>query len=236
MNKSMKSLVAASVLAAVMGSGAAMAGASANVGATSNYVWRGITQSQDGAAVSGGLDYSHDSGLYVGTWTSSTAWGSPEIDLYGGYATTFGAVSFDVGLTRYYYPTDIIGYGGNLDWTEAKVAVGYGPAKLTVAAGEDVFGFVDVNSTYAALDLSHTIKNDLSVGLHAGYWKFSDPIAVSALCGAVCDVDDTMMEYGVSLTKGEFTFTVSDSSLDSDESYQDGSPRVYASFTRKFDL
>jgi uncharacterized protein (TIGR02001 family) len=136
MNKSMKSLVAASVLAAVMGSGAAMAGASANVGATSNYVWRGITQSADDAAVSGGLDYSHDSGVYVGTWTSSTAWGSPEIDLYGGFAKTFGAVGLDVGLTRYYYPTDIGAFGGNLDWTEAKVAVTYGPAKVTVARGD----------------------------------------------------------------------------------------------------
>ncbi|HEY0721869.1 MAG TPA: TorF family putative porin, partial [Gammaproteobacteria bacterium] len=80
MNMNMKSVVAASVLAAVMGSGAAMAGASANVGATSNYVWRGITQTADGAAVSGGLDYSHDIGLYVGTWTSNTAWGSAEVD------------------------------------------------------------------------------------------------------------------------------------------------------------
>lgn len=235
MNKSMKSLVAASVLAAVMGSGAAMAGASANVGATSNYVWRGITQSADGAAVSGGLDYSHDSGLYVGTWTSSTAWDSPEIDLYGGYATTFGGVGLDVGLTRYYYPTDIVGFGGNLDWTEAKVAVSFGPAKLTVARGDDVFGYVDVNSTYGSLDLSHTIKDDLSVGLHAGYWKFSDPIVVSINCVA-CAADDTMTEYGVSLTKGEFTFTVSDSNLDKDDAYQDGAPRVYATYTKKFDL
>src|SRR5512139_1093841 len=142
MNKSMKTLVAASTLAALLGSSVVMAGATANVGATSNYVWRGITQSADGAAVSGGLDYSHDSGLYVGTWTSSTAWGSPEIDLYGGYANTFGGVSVDVGLIRYYYPTDISGYGGNLDWTEAKVAVGYGPAKLTVGHGDSVFGYV----------------------------------------------------------------------------------------------
>jgi len=243
MNKSMKSLVAASVLAALMGSGAAMAGASANVGATSNYVWRGITQSADGAAVSGGLDYSHDSGLYVGTWTSSTAWGSPEIDLYGGYAHTFGGVSLDVGLTRYYYPTDVNGgtaaaFGGsnfNLDWTEGKVAVGYGPAKLTVAHGDDVFGWVNVNSNYVALDLSQTLKDDLSVGLHVGHWNFSDPIVVSMKCNT-CTADDNMTEYGVSLTKGEFTFTVSDSNLDKADAYQDGTPRMYVTYTKKFDL
>lgn len=237
MNKSMKTVVAASVLAALIGSGAAMAGASANMGATSNYVWRGITQSADGAAVSGGLDYNHDSGVYVGTWTSSTAWGSPEIDLYGGYAKTFGGVGIDVGLTRYYYPTDIHGFGGNLDWTEAKVAVSYGPAKVTVARGDSVFGYVDVDSTYASLDLTHTIKDDLSIGLHAGYWKFSDPIQVSIHCTAGADcADDAMAEYGVSLTKGEFTFTVSDSTLNKDAAYQDGAPRVYATYTKKFDL
>ncbi|HEY0635134.1 MAG TPA: TorF family putative porin [Gammaproteobacteria bacterium] len=234
MNKSMKTVVAASVLAAVMGSSAAMAGASANVGATSNYVWRGITQSADGAAVSGGLDYSHDSGLYVGTWTSSTAWSSSEVDLYGGYATTLGGVSLDVGLTRYAYPTNSL-----LNWTEVKVAAGFGPAKVTVARGDSVFGYTDVNSTYAALDLSHTLKDDLSVGLHAGYWKFSEAINPSIVTNGFTvgtDEADTMAEYGVSLTKGEFTFTVSDSNLDKDIYTQDGQYRVYASFTRKFDL
>lgn len=235
MNKSIKSLVATSVLAALLGSGAALAGSTANIGATSNYVWRGITQSADGAAVSGGLDYSHDSGLYVGTWTSSTAWGSSEIDLYGGFATTLGGVGLDVGLTRYYYPTDIIGYGGNLDWTEAKLAAKFGPAKVTVAHGDDVFGVVGVTSNYVSLDLSHTLKDDLSVGLHVGSWKFSDPIVVSINC-ATCTADDAMTEYGVSLTKGEFTFTASDGNLDKADAWQDGAPRVYVTYTKGFDL
>lgn len=235
MNKSMKTLVATSVLAALMGSSAAMAGASANIGATSNYVWRGITQSADDAAISGGLDYSHDSGLYIGTWTSSTAWGSSEVDLYGGYAQEFGDVSVDVGLTRYYYPTGNNGWvGANLDWTEAKVAVGFGPAELTYAMGTDVFGITDVDSTYIALDLSHDLKEDLSVGLHVGSWTFSDPIVVSINNnGGVAD--DAMLEYGVSLTKGEFTFTVSDSDLKR-AAYQDATPRMYVSYTKEFDL
>jgi len=237
MNKSMKTVVAASVLAALMGSGVAMADMTANIGGTSNYVWRGITQSADDAAISGGLDYSHDSGLYIGTWTSSTAWGSPEIDLYGGFAKDFGALGVDVGLTRYYYPTDVNGGGVNLDWTEVKAAVSYGPAKLTVAHGDDVFGIVDVTSNYASLDLSHDLKEDLSVGLHVGYWKFSDPIAVSIACNPAlsCVADDTMTEYSVSLTKGDFTFTAADTTLD-DTAYQDASPRVYVSYTKTFDL
>jgi hypothetical protein len=45
-----------------------------------------------------------------------------------------------------------------------------------------------------------------------------------------------MTEYGVSLTKGEFTFTVSDSNLDKDDAFQDGAPRVYVNYLKKFDL
>ncbi len=44
---------------------------SANIGVVSNYMWRGVTQTQDGAAVQGGLDFTHSSGFYAGTWASN---------------------------------------------------------------------------------------------------------------------------------------------------------------------
>ena len=47
---------------------------SANIGAVSNYMWRGVTQAQDGPAVQGGLDYAHASGFYAGTWVSNVDW------------------------------------------------------------------------------------------------------------------------------------------------------------------
>ena len=69
----------------------------ANVGGTSNYVFRGFTQSDDGPAVQGGIDYTPTNGLYAGAWGSTIdcsagcfGGGSGngtglEIDLYGGY-------------------------------------------------------------------------------------------------------------------------------------------------------
>jgi uncharacterized protein (TIGR02001 family) len=45
--------------------------ASANVGVVSNYMWRGMTQTRNGAAVQGGLDLTHSSGFYAGTWMSN---------------------------------------------------------------------------------------------------------------------------------------------------------------------
>jgi uncharacterized protein (TIGR02001 family) len=46
----------------------------ANIGAVSNYIWRGVTQTQDGAAVQGGVDVAHESGFYAGTWASNIDW------------------------------------------------------------------------------------------------------------------------------------------------------------------
>jgi hypothetical protein len=70
-----------------------------NVGATSDYRFRGISQSRGDPAVFAGVDYTHTpSGLYVGAWTSTIKWvkdagassGSYELDIYGGKRGQFG--------------------------------------------------------------------------------------------------------------------------------------------------
>ncbi|MDO8455890.1 MAG: TorF family putative porin, partial [Burkholderiaceae bacterium] len=45
-----------------------------NVGVVTDYRYRGISQSRLKPAVQGGIDFSHTSGLYVGTWASSIQW------------------------------------------------------------------------------------------------------------------------------------------------------------------
>jgi len=85
-----------------------------NVGLSSDYLFRGISQSHGRPAISGGLDYSHASGFYAGLWASSISWVSDaqntavptEIDIYGGYKNTFGGGNwnYDVGYITYNYP------------------------------------------------------------------------------------------------------------------------------------
>ena len=88
-----------------------------NVALTTDYVFRGISQTQGNPAIQGGFDYSHASGAYVGTWASNVEWvstGSPaykdnnsmEIDLYGGYRGAVGDIGYDVGIITYFYPGD----------------------------------------------------------------------------------------------------------------------------------
>lgn len=94
-----------------------------NVGITTDYIFRGVSQSQHDPAISGGIDYSHASGLYAGTWVSTQKWvgtggtnlprtdayktGSDfEWDVYGGYKGSVGDLGYDVGLIHYAYDGD----------------------------------------------------------------------------------------------------------------------------------
>ena len=76
---------------------------SGNIGVTSNYLWRGQTQTEDGSAVSGGLDYAGE-GYYAGVWASNTSFegtAGEEFDFYIG--TEINGI--DVGYISYMYPT-----------------------------------------------------------------------------------------------------------------------------------
>lgn len=88
---------------------------SANIGVVSDYILRGISQSQHKPALQSGVDYAHSSGFYTGLWGSTVEWvdrsdyvyqkdNQVELDIYGGYKGSVGDFSFDAGLVRYFYP------------------------------------------------------------------------------------------------------------------------------------
>jgi uncharacterized protein (TIGR02001 family) len=109
-----------------------------NVGVTTDYIFRGITQTQHDPAISGGVDYSHASGLYAGAWLSNQKWvetggtstagdayktdSNLELDFYGGCKGSVGDIGYDVGLIRYYYPGDKVVGSITPDTTEVYVA------------------------------------------------------------------------------------------------------------------
>jgi uncharacterized protein (TIGR02001 family) len=93
---------------------------SANIGYTSDYVFRGISQSNEDAAVQGGVDFTCGR-FYIGTWGSSIAFGNgTEIDVYGGFKTTTGPISWDLGFVYYTYPG--AASSDDLNYFEFKVA------------------------------------------------------------------------------------------------------------------
>lgn len=81
---------------------------SGNVTFATDYSFRGYTQTEQGFAMQGGLDWKHDSGFYVGTWASNLKWaGSVELDLYAGFANEVGGISYDIGVIYFGYPAEV---------------------------------------------------------------------------------------------------------------------------------
>ncbi|GAB4061894.1 TorF family putative porin [Uliginosibacterium sediminicola] len=110
-------LIAASVLAVLSVAPAfaedAPSPVTGNFTIASEYVYRGIAQTNRKPAVQGGLDYAGPFGLYAGTWASSISWLSDsapgvsapmEWDFYGGIKFPVGPVGLDFGVLKYYYP------------------------------------------------------------------------------------------------------------------------------------
>lgn len=146
----------------------------------SDYRFRGISQTDKRFAVQGNFTVGHSSGFYGTVWGSSiddyVANGSDqEIDLVGGYKTTFGGTTLDVGATYYYYP----GSGGiDSDFAEpfAAISHGFGPVtgKLLVAYAPKQSGLSIGNgredNLYVAGDLSATLPNTpVSLLAHVGH-------------------------------------------------------------------
>lgn len=142
--------VAATVVAVLPPSAAtAQVELSGNVALVSDYVYRGFSQTLEEPAIQGGLDLALPYGLYVGTWASSVNFGpgseaALELDVYGGFAPSFGGFDFDVGALYYGYPGAEA--GSNFDFLEIVGGLSrlFGPvsAGLSAAYSPEFFGEV----------------------------------------------------------------------------------------------
>lgn len=199
-------LKATVLLSSLVFTGAALAQAKApepdytlsfNVGAVSDYRYRGISQTRLKPALQGGVDFSHKSGFYVGSWASTIRWikdnssvapatpvkGDIELDIYGGYKGSFGSVGYDVGFLRYWYINNTLantGGGGiykNANTNEIYGALTFGPATVKYShALSNLFGnydFANNRSTRGSgyLDVSATfdLGGGWSIVPHVGH-------------------------------------------------------------------
>lgn len=142
-----------------------MADVSANVGMVSDYLYRGIYQTD--ASASAGLDYENENGFYAGTWGADVGDGV-EADLYFGYGSGIGDFSWGVGYTGYYY-TD----GFDDTYTEINLGIGYGMFSLDFASGE--WGGNGTPEGYTFTSLTADLPN----GLYFTYGDFGNEFAGS---------------------------------------------------------
>lgn len=175
---------------------------SGNFGITSDYRFRGISQSDKKPAVQGGIDLAHKSGLYVGNWNSSVSdFASPfgsgiEMDLYGGFKTEVFGIALDLGTIYYYYPgaqTSTTDTKNPVNTQEAYLGVGWGPVSLKTSytMTDRYFGLGKDNNTtlqtganpsakgtlYYDLSFAQEIAPKLTVKAHAGFTSLKNKAA-----------------------------------------------------------
>jgi len=215
----MKKVFSASALCAAMllASAPSQAELTANVSVTNNYLWRGLTQSINEAAVQGGIDYASESGFYAGTWTSNVSYDSDdaysyEHDMYFGFAGEASGVSYDMGYLYYNYDEN-----AGFDFSEVYGSIGIGNFSATLwllataepseGPGQD-FGFAE--ASYTSLNYTIPLASGAEVGLHAGYHDgdFAD---------AFNGITDGYMDFNITLAKDGFTFMLSDTTLGTDD-------------------
>lgn len=191
-------LKATLALGALLMSGAALAQTKApepdyalsyNVGAVTEYRYRGISQSGKNPALQFGADVAHKSGFYLGTWGSTISWikdssipgvagakGPLELDVYGGYKGAFNdLVSFDVGGLQYWYPGNSY---KNITGENANTFELYGGVTVSVVTLKyshsltNLFGTPNSKgSGYLDLSATFDLGNGLSLVPHVGAQK-----------------------------------------------------------------
>ena len=162
-----------------------------NIGAITEYRYRGISQTRFKPAVQGGADYAFASGFYVGTWLSNIKWikdageiaavdvGSANVewDLYGGYKGEIAKdLTYDVGVLEYYYPGNHYGNiagAKNTNTTEIYGALTYGPATVKYShALTTLFGTGgSKNSGYIEAAATFDLGSGFGITPHVGYQR-----------------------------------------------------------------
>jgi len=157
-----------------------------NVGLYSQYIFRGLTQTQGKPAVQGGVDFTHTSGFYLGSWASNVSWledggyksdsSSLELDLYGGYRGNLKEVTYDIGLLQYVYPGTTAPGKVNAETTELYGSLSYKwlTAKLSVAVSDKVFANTDATGTYYAdITANYPVSDSITAVAHVGRQEYS---------------------------------------------------------------
>lgn len=158
-----------------------------NVGANNDYVFRGVSQTNEDLSLFGGVDASFLGIGYAGVWVSNVEFLNArgksdgtdfEFDLYAGVKPTVGPVTFDLGVIYYGYADQP--NGANYDYWEGKLAasVPAGPVTLGAAVfySPEFFGKTG-DAFYSEVNFSTAIPDSkFSVSGALGYQQVQGPL------------------------------------------------------------
>ncbi len=237
-----KFLLGASIMAATAFNAVQAVEITANGGAVTEYIFRGIPQSDGKAVAQGGLDLAQ-SGFYLGTWISQVDTGARatidpgtgeptldqpatglEYDLYGGYGIDIGDFSLGIGATGYFYTDDF-----DETYLEVNLSAGWKFITIDYAIGEYDSSPVTSDYTFGSVTLDYA-------GFYGLWGTWGDDF----------DGDYFEVGYGNTLTVADtdlFDYTFAIIRSDKDLSFKvdsNGNPDTdtffYAGVTKTFDI
>ena len=201
MKKQLKTaLKTGAAMAMLAAATAAQAGdLTSTVTVTSDYDWRGITQTAEDPALQASIDYAFADGFSLGAWASNVDFGpgtdsNVELDLYGAYSKSYGTgFNWTVGFTDYTYPS-----GDDIQFLEVFGGVGYKNLSAKYWYSHD-YGNSGLSAYYLEANYTQPLPKDFSLGLHVAT---TGGDAWDALGGGYND-------YAISVSKPIGRFTAS---------------------------
>ena len=162
----------------------------------SDYVWRGLTQTNGRPAVQGGLEFVTDGTWYFGAWVSNTTMGtngqnSPELDYYVGMSNKGKGMAYDLGMINYTFPES----SGD-DFTEIYFSFILDSYSVKYSTSADVGTYIEFNMTQKL-----HLRKDTYLNFHVGQYQINS--------------GTDYIDGNVAIIVSEFSLTISQTTLNS---------------------
>jgi uncharacterized protein (TIGR02001 family) len=202
-------LLLSSALVATAPSHAETMNSSGSVLLISDYLYRGISQTNEGLALQGSLTLGTDTGWYVSAWGSNIKFGqgSMELDLSAGRSFTLAPDwQLDVGLMQYRYPQ------GDNDIDQFNFIEGYGRLihqdwTFGLAVTDDYFGGGVGKFWYLSVDWQQQLTTDLQLQWHLGYNKFANALEFKNFLAAPAEDGSGYSDWSIKLNTVQLGLT-----------------------------
>lgn len=180
----------------------------ASVTLISDYLYRGISQTNEGPALQASLTLQHQTGAYVSAWGSNIKFGdgSMELDLSAGYLWQLNPDwKLDLGLMQYRYPK-----GDNssteFNFIEAYGKLSYQQLTVGLAITDDYFAAGVGKFAYWSADWNQQLADNLLLQWHLGYNQFANALEYINFMAASDESDQGYADWQLKLQSSQFGF------------------------------
>lgn len=196
-------------------------------GVVNDYAFRGVSQTNEGPALQGGIEFSHDTGFYGGIWASNVDFvdgdgANAEVDFYVGWNHELSdTLTFDASVLSYAYVDQ-----NDYNYTELLLGLEVGDyLSFLLGYSNDVFNSGETGIYYQAVGTYPLPVWELTLNGSIGHYDLDDALG------------DSYQDYSVGVSKplGPVTASLSYVHATDDIDWGDnGGSRAILSFVWEF--